>query len=323
MKQEIVHTALENLWDTAHIKAKWAPVGPLDGETTFIINANRYTFVTTVKKELREHQLHHIIDHNSKFNNFLIIAEHIFPKIKRQLRELDIAYLETNGNIFLKKDHLYYLIDTNKKATIRKDKANRAFTKTGLKVVFHFLLDKELVNKTHREIAEYTRVGLGNIPQIINGLKETGYLLRLNKKTYTWDHRKELLDRWVNEYATELRPKIIKGTYKLPGNWKKLPLNKEVTVWGGEPAADILTNYLRPEKFILYTKENKTDIIRNYKLLPKVGGELELLDMFWEEHHTEGIAPPLLIYAELILAGGKRNNETAKLIYDEYIQPDL
>jgi hypothetical protein len=45
--------------------------------------------------------------------------------------------------------------------------------------------------------------------------------------------------------------------------------------------------------------------------------------MFWDKNKFEKTAPPLLVYAELILEGGKRNNETAKLIFDEYIQPKL
>lgn len=32
---------------------------------------------------------------------------------------------------------------------------------------------------------------------------------------------------------------------------------------GGEPAADILTNHLRPEKVIIYTKDNRIDLIKD------------------------------------------------------------
>jgi hypothetical protein len=34
-------------------------------------------------------------------------------------------------------------------------------------------------------------------------------------------------------------------------------------------------------------------------------------------------APPLLVYAELMVEGGKRNEEVAQMIFDEYIQRDL
>jgi hypothetical protein len=124
------------------------------------------------------------------------------------------------------------------------------------------------------------------------------------------------------EYPTVLRPKLVKERYRLKGDWQELVYNHHKTVWGGEPAADLLTNHLRPEKFILYTKENRTDLIKNYRLMPDINGEVEVLEMFWEQK-DEKTAPPLLVYADLMLEGGKRNKETAEIIYNEYIQPNL
>ena len=179
------------------------------------------------------------------------------------------------------------------------------------------------MNKTQREIAEITGVALGNIPQVIDGLKETTYLLRLNNKEYVWENRRELLNRWIDKYATVLRPKLKKSNYTLKGNWKELKLNNEFTVWGGEPAADLLTNHLRPGKLILYTKEDKLNLMKNYHLIPKEGGDIEVLEMFWENANDKETAPPLLVYADLILEGGKRNNETAQIIFNDYIEPNL
>jgi hypothetical protein len=55
--------------------------------------------------------------------------------------------------------------------------------------------------------------------------------------------------------------------------------NPHKTVWVGEPAADILTQHLRPEKFILYSKANYLDIIKNYILIPDKQGEIEIFQM--------------------------------------------
>ena len=62
-----------------------------------------------------------------------------------------------------------------------KEKVNRAFTKTGLKVIFHFLLNEEIVNYSYREIARLAEIGLGNVSNVMNGLKQDGYLLKMNK----------------------------------------------------------------------------------------------------------------------------------------------
>ncbi|AEA44628.1 type IV toxin-antitoxin system AbiEi family antitoxin [Fluviicola taffensis] len=321
MEEEIIHKALENLYRNTGIKGFFQQNDTLDGILQLNLDDIQFTYVLEVKRELRQHQLHQLEAYHMRYENLMVIAEHIFPRIKEELRLKGIAYLETNGNIFLKREGVYYFIDTNKAQVIRKETANRAFTKTGLKVLFHLLNDKNLINHTQREIAEIVGVGLGNIPQVIDGLKETGYLIPLNKQQYVWENRKELLDRWINEYATELRPKLLKGKYTLKQDWQTIHLDNQHTVWGGEPAADLLTNYLRPEHFILYTDEKQSDLIKNYHCIPKNDGELEVLEIFWKPENNT--APPILIYTELMLTGGKRNKETAEKIYNEFIEPIL
>lgn len=323
MKEEIIYTAIENLQNQMEIQIHWENNEPFDGTLTITINGKELLLATVIKKELRHYQLTQFEQFQQNGKNLIIVAEHIFPKIKEELRNRNIAYLEANGNIFIKNDEIFCLIDTNHKQATTKAKTNRAFTKAGLKVVFHLLQDKELINTNQRNIAELAGVALGNIPQVIDGLKEQGFLIPLNTKKLVWENREELLKRWINEYATVLKPKLKKANYTIQGKWEDISLNNEFTVWGGEPAADILTNHLRPEKFILYTKETNLALMKNYKLMPKINGELEVFEMFWNNNIMNRITPPLLIYAELILEGGKRNIETANMIYNEYIQPNL
>lgn len=322
MKQETVELAISNLKEIADIQAVYQHKGLLDGELEMTFNGQQQRFTIAVKRELRMLQLQQIEVYSNRYKNFLFVANHIFPKIKEELRQMGIPYLEANGNAFLKKDNLFLYIDTQKPLDKENKKGNRAFTKTGLKVLFYLLQHKEAIHHTQREMAEQTLVGLGNIPQVIDGLKETGYLIPLKNKTYVWENRKELLDRWIAEYATLLRPKLVKERYTLKSEWKDLVFNTKKTVWGGEPAADILTNHLRPEKYILYTKENRTDLIKNYKLMPNKQGDVEVLEMYWNQQEGN-TAPPLLVYADLMLEGGKRNKETAEKIYNDFIQSNL
>jgi len=322
MEQEIIHKALEALRQTTGIQAIFKEMGPLDGVLEFAINGATNVFTVEVKQELRTHQIEQIENHFHRNEPFLLIANRLFPKIKEELRQKEIPYLEANGNIYLKKEGLFLFVDTQKPLDIEKNKGNRAFTKTGLKVLFYLLRHKEAIHLPQRELADLTHVALGNIPQVIDGLKETGYLIPLKNKTYVWEKRKELLDRWIAEYATVLRPKLFKEKYTLKGNWETIQFDNNKTVWGGEPAADLFTNSLRPEKFLIYTKENRMDLIKNYKLMPDKNGELEVLEMFWKQQE-QNIAPPIIVYADLMLEGGKRNRETAEKIYHEYIQPNL
>lgn len=322
MKQETIHITTENLIQTTGIQFVWHKTGELDGEVAFTVNGKKYVFIIDVKHEIRIYQLQQIQNDFQQHKNYLLVANRIFPKIKEELRLKEIPYIEANGNIFLKTDDVLLFVDSQKPLATENNKTNRAFTKTGLKVLFYLLQHKEAINLTQRKLAEKTGVALGNIPQVIGGLKETGFLTPLNNKTYVWENRAALLERWIAEYASVLRPKLRKERYKLKGNWQDIEFNTNKTLWGGEAAADILTNYLRPEKFIIYTTENRKDLIRNYKLMPDKNGDIEVLEMFWKQKNGKTV-PPLLVYADLLLEGGKRNRETADKIYEEHIQPNL
>jgi len=186
-------------------------------------------------------------------------------------------------------------------------------------------LNPQFLNQTQREIADITNVALGNIPLIINGLLENNFILKLNKYEYIINNYEELLNKWITEFEQTLKPTIFKQRFRFQNknqDWRELQLNTEKTVWGGEPAGDIITNHLRPEKFTLYTKETTRDLMINYKLLPDEEGDIWVYEMFWTTGFNN-IAPKELVYADLMINDDKRSKETAKLIFDEYIQPNI
>ncbi|MDO6438766.1 type IV toxin-antitoxin system AbiEi family antitoxin [Cyclobacterium sp. 1_MG-2023] len=320
MEREILNIALENVQKEVPFQFDYSPKGQFDGELTLFNNQQQYHFFIEVKKEVRQYIVAQLEAHKGMDSDVLLVAKRIPSKVKIALRERKMPYIEANGNVYIEKGHLFLLVDTHKPINHTNEKGNRAFTKTGLKVLFHFLLKPELVNKTQREIAEYTGVGLGNIPQVLDGLKATGYLLPLNKKEYTWQKRKELLFRWIEDYETILKPGLKKKTYQMRVDWKDIQLNEGIAAWGGEPGADLITHYLRPEKFILYTNEDQANLIRNYKLKPKKDGDLEVVEMFWNQNLNTQTAPSIIVYAELLIGGGKRNKETAAMIFNEQIK---
>jgi hypothetical protein len=202
----------------------------------------------------------------------------------------------------------------------------RAFAKTGLKLVFHLLIQEDLLNLTYREIADRTGVGFGNINFILKDLKEQGFLLPINKDTFKITRKKELLQKWIQAYPVKLRPALLVGTFQFaaPGtyiNWRGLPLNPQETCWGGEPAAGLLTNYLQPEQYTLYTTEARGDLMKRYNLAPNKAGDLTVYLKFWKDaEEGKPTAPPLLVYADLVATGNRRNLQTADRIYHDYLQ---
>lgn len=325
MDEDIVQLALNNLNKETGIVGRWTERRDIDGEVKLVVNDKTLHYFVEVKREVRRHQLDQLLRCRKQFTDVLLVAEHIFPAVKAELRELNFPYLETNGNVFIKRAPLWLWIDTNRKTFIQKETRNRAFTKTGLKVLFYLLLDRENVNLPQRVIAEKTGVALGNIPLVLNGLKEAGYLLRKGKKTYLWEHKEDLIHRWINEYEISLKPHLLIGTFHLEVPWQELEFDGYDEAWGGETAGDLYTDYLRPEEYILFTRKSRTDFIKKYRLRPGTKGNLKLYKMFWTANHEKPYraAPPLLVYADLKLRRDKRCREVATMIWNEYIQPNI
>ena len=71
--------------------------------------------------------------------------------------------------------------------------------------------------------------------------------------------------------------------------------------------------------------------MRLLRLVPDNEGNVSLYKPFWkpksielyQNNDDEIPTNSLLVYAELIYSGNDRNIETAKIIFDEYIKPNL
>ena len=328
---ETIHLALENLEKNTHIKGTWNPVvnEEIDGELMLTLENRIIKYNMEIKNELRNHQLNNIMALNQQFHPIMVVAVHLFPTIKKELRDNNIAYLEANGNIYLNTGETMLWIDANKPVILEKKTGSRAFTKTGLKVLFHFLIDEIWVNKTYRQIAEHTGTAIGNINNIITGLKQDGFLLPVAKNEYKLNNKQVLLNKWIAAYDLRLKPAIKIGTFRFLkeedfNNWKSLPLRNGKTWWGGEPAGDLFTSFLRPAELTLYTTETRSDLIKNYRLIPDDKGNVQAYQKFWQyDEMNDNVVPSLLVYTDLINKGDRRCTETAQKIYNEYLQNKL
>ena len=79
-------------------------------------------------------------------------------------------------------------------------------------------------------------------------------------------NRKALLDRWIAGYGETLKPALKLGSFRFgnpdtAANWQTLAMEENRTVLGGEPAAEVYTDYLRPAVFTVYTIEPKINLM--------------------------------------------------------------
>lgn len=325
---EVLLTALNNLEQILPLKTTWqAGKGIADGQLTFEMQGEKHCMDVELKGEVKTNMLPRLFEQADRMQHFMVVAETIQPKAKTMLRQKDIAYLEGNGNIFLHQDATFLFIDTEKTGPKQK-KQTAGFTEAEAKLLYLLLIDEKLVRLTYREIAEVTNTALGGITPLFNKLTTRGFLTK--GKGAPLKNKHELLNHWVAAYQEKLQTKLTLGRFRFVEkdtfyNWRALQLTKRQTWWGGEPAADLLTNYLRPGELRLYTREDRTDLIRKYRLAPDPTGNVLLKTPFWpRQADTYDLSvPPLLVYADLIITGDHRCIETAQKIYDEVLKPIL
>ncbi|MET0637767.1 MAG: type IV toxin-antitoxin system AbiEi family antitoxin [Chitinophagaceae bacterium] len=333
---EIIQTALYNLEETRNIKGKWEKADPKqngDGELDLYLGLNdewKKHFYIEVKRELRAHHLKQLEEKALIHQPFMVIAENIFPTLKQELRERKIAYLDAAGNIFVHNAQFYIWLDGNKYVNPATTVKNRAFTKTGLKVVFYFLIKGTAINETYQQIAVATDVAIGNMKNILDGLKEAGYILQLDEKRLEIVNKAALRDRWLTGYREVLQPSLLIGTYRISNrekllNWHALPIEGNEIFWGGEPAAQMMTDHIRPEILTIYTDNEYYPFVDKWKLMPNKKGDVRIYRKFWKEFQQDNIslAPPLLVWADLQLTNDPRNLETAEIIYDKYLKHEF
>lgn len=270
----------------------------------------------------------------------VLVADYVNPVMAKRLKQENIQFFDAAGNVYLNQPPVYIYVTGNKSSEPARaaKRTSRAFDATGLKVVFGFLCDPDLINKPYREIATQTCVALGTVGWILNDLREAGLLIeRAGTKDRRLVNKQKLLNRWVEAYPEKLKPKLLVGHFfaQDPVWWKELDIAEYGAYWSGEVAAAKYTGYLAPQVTTVYLPEvagNK--LLADAKLRRLAEGDLgnkpgvvQIYRPFWSpqlsqaagDKMIEGVVNPLLVYADLIATGEARNIETAEKIYEQFI----
>lgn len=297
-----------------------------DGLAEIGKGAGKVAFKVIQKNEIRAHHLPGVIaTMHPNPNDWLLLCQYIPDPVKKQLREEGINYVEAAGNAFIRHPNLYIFIDTQTVSPYRATKEGKLWKPTGLKYIFALLQNPKVLSETYRQQIQMAGIAIGNIGLLQEQLKEEGYLKQEEKNgkpILLLENRDNLRDRWVELFNTLLRPKLVQGRYRFVTklSWRDVRLHG--AYWGGEPAGAILTDFLEPEEYTVYTNR-KNEVIKDLRLAPDPKGNVELLEPFWQEsvYSPQGdppTVPPLLAYAELIISLDSRNRETAERIRSKF-----
>jgi hypothetical protein len=292
-------------------------------------------YVVEVKRQLRPTNLGvalHQLDRQAEAHGLpgLLVADYVPPDVADALRAQGRAFLDAAGNAYIRQSGA--LVWVNGRKRLNKPEAaqvGRAFQPTGLQVLFALLCHPQWVNLPYRELATRAGVAHGTVGWVMPDLQQQGFVADLNGKRGTrrlYDGER-LLALWADAYARQLRPRTLINRYYVQTlqDWQDWPLAQHGVQWGGEPAAALLTNYLRPGELTIYADKLPGLLVARYKFLkePEVDHKavVELRRRFWSfpDDLNEPCVPPVLVYADLLATGDARCLETAKRLYEEHV----
>ena len=262
----------------------------------------------------------------------LLVADYVNPNMADRLREAGAQFIDAAGNAYLNEKTFFVFVKGNRKTRVHASprKTSRAFNSSGLKLIFSFLTDPHLVGETYRRMAEASGVSLGAIGWVLNDLKDKGYVREHGKKgARSLENPMGLLDRWAESYPEKLLPELDMGLFQATSAmpWKKIRPELLGGCWGGEVAVSRLGNYLSPAQGTIYLpREKLKNLVMEYRLRkspdnsPNTSETLQINEKFWLDgslnvNQTPGIAPDILVYADLLMTGDPRNLEAAERLY--------
>lgn len=253
----------------------------------------------------------------------LLVTSYLSPALVDACKSLGVNAIDEAGNAFIKDGHTLIVISGRPRATALRRPS--LWSKRSLQVILALLVRPALLQQSRRAIAAFAGVSIGTAHTAVQTLLQRKDLIeREDGLVFTSFDR--LLDEWVTLYPSLLRESLKLGRYRAtePDWWTGMPAQSEGWMLGGEPAAALMTNYLKPAVVTVYcTNAIPTEIISRGRMRPDPTGNVEFLKAPFELNGNPGLVDrvvyPVLVYADLVASGDSRNLETAQLIRDQYI----
>lgn len=265
----------------------------------------------------------------------LLVAPYISKELAAHCRAAGLQFIDTCGNAYLHAPGFLILISGEKPQHLHQSiRPPKGLTNAAsLRVTLALLTKPELVRAPLKEIAHYAGVALGTAYNVLQDLAHRGFLI--NKESA--GQRKlldstRLIDEWAMNYPTTLRAKLNgrKFTASHREWWKSFDMPEVDFAWGSEVAASRMTGYLKPGTQTLYAAPADMGtltrgLVKQYRIKPDPQGEIEILEKFWhwQPETAPNVAPPLLVYSELLAILDPRARETADMIKERFVDPTI
>lgn len=342
----LVKTCLENLKQAIGPGLPIHMEGPTNRGFDFLLDIGTKPLLrlaVEVKKRIAtRNQALHVILQLRKGNHAgaMVFADWIPEPVAEELRKAGVFFVDTQGNAFIRKPP-QVVVDIRGKKPERPLKAEpgRLIEPAGLKVIHYLLTHPDAVDAPLRAIGEGAGVALGTMHAVIKELEREQWLLPAKKEGRRFGNVKGLIELFVRGYALKLRPACLLGRYRhktripreiLGGfNERLADLKGHWAVTGGMAARE-LTRHLEPDTVTIFLDDQaRAKLEQEPMLRDEASGNVTLIRLFGaaavagKQKGLWPLATPLLIYAELLETGGAREVETARMIYERFIEPKI
>lgn len=260
-------------------------------------------------------------------DDLVLITDYISPKLAIKLKEFGFSYLDMAGNAFIARKGMHISREARNKPLVSietKSNVGYLFNPSATRFVFQLLNDFRLLELPYRELMVKTKISIGSVKKAMDVLKANEFINDGGKYGMYFENKERLFDQWCKSYNHGLRKKITLGSYtKIE---KSTPISfEDDACWGGDYAANKVTNNLESYEKVIYVYEGRQSFINRNKLIADPDGDIKLYEATWDKslEFKEEIAPIMIVFADLLWTKDPRCAEIARDIFEKYISAGL
>lgn len=261
---------------------------------------------------------------------FILLVRHVSRQAAERLVGAKISFADDAGNMHLRLGEQYNWTVLGIPAP-EPASEQRSVTAAQLQLLFQFVTQPDSVSWTVRRLEEAAGVSKSKVALEKRQLAAAGLLIRTGKR-YDLQTGSTLAERLITGYAQVLRPKLALGRFRPAERSIEAFLARLKTgvpagiryALTGAPAAELVQHYYRSTEASIFIEVPARSAAQELRLVPDSDGPVTLLRSFgetvyWESREGHVLAPPWLVYAELLCSEDPRAKDAAQEFRREFI----
>lgn len=259
----------------------------------------------------------------------LVLAPYLATPTAKSFIDAGISFADEAGNIHLALGDEYNWTVIGERKPPKPPQSERV-TPAAVQLLFQFATHPESLSWTVRDLAAAVGLSKSKVAELRLQFAQEGVFATQGVEKSPAATR-ELGDRLVSGYSQILRPKLVLGRFRyeepsveqfVARLTRDAAAQKIPYALTGGPAADAMQHFYRSSEVPVFLEAEHHRALR---LLPDRTGPVVLLKPFgdlvyWREFEGKIVAPPWLVYAELLNGSDPRAREAAEEFRQEFLK---